>query len=453
MNTTKSFTKLFKFSKVAVSIHPTLESKMKTRFPFCFVPLLIAVLLHSSIDTKRSHAHPDENASSEWPQWRGPNRDGIAYATGRLQSWPESGPKVLWRVPAGAGYSGISIANEKLYTMWDEGETQFLICSEAASGKELWRHKVGASFYNSYGCGPRSSPTVSEPLVYAISTAGNLHAVDTKTGKLRWRHDLAGEYGGSIPSIDYSSSPLIDGDRLFVEVGGKENSAFMAFDKTTGKVLWASQTDQPAYSSPLAVTLNGTRQIIFFSASGLFAVSPHDGKLFWKYAWQSNCPATGIPLNTATPIFIAPDKVFISSGYGTGEGAAVIKIKGSVERFEVETVWTEKVLRTQVNSAVLYENYLYGFDVGTFKCVDAMTGEEKWRVRGFQRGSLIAAGGHLLVLGERGKLALVPVNPSEFKEAASVEILQGKCWTMPTLAGGRLYLRNEKEMLCLELQS
>jgi len=394
--------------------------------------------------------HPEkfEVSTHDWPQWRGVNRDGVSLERNLLTNWPESGPKVAWRISVGEGYSGISVSNGKLYTLWDKKNAQYLFCFDAVTGKKLWQYKIDISFTNQYGNGPRSSPAIDKNIVYAISSAGKLHAVNASTGYPVWAHDLQKEYGARIPSIGYSSSPLIDGNKLFVEVGGNDDSVFIAFDKETGDTIWTSQTDLPAYASPLAISVNGIRQIVFFSASGLFSVSPDDGKLFWKYSWETLCPATGIPLNTATPLLIAPDKIFISSG----DGGAVIQIKQERESFFVETVWHTKRMKNRINSSVIYENFIYGFDGGIIKCLDAATGKEQWKARGFQRGSLILADDHLIVLGERGKLSLVEKNHTEFKEKAKIQILDGKCWTSPTLANGRLYLRNNKEMLCLDMK-
>ncbi len=384
--------------------------------------------------------------TNDWPQWRGPNRDGISSETDILKSWPENGPNVVWRIAVGYGYSSIAISNGKLYTMWSEGDDEVLFCLIASTGKEVWRYKIGRRFRNDQGDGPRSCPTVDGQVVYAAGAYGDLHAVDVESGKRGWSRSLVMEYGSRTPRWGYSSSPLVEGDMLLVQVGGRPNFGFMAFNKKTGDVIWSSQTDRPAYSSPLAITVNGTRQVLFFSASGLHSVASENGELLWDYPWKTSYNA-----NIAIPIFISPDKVFISTNYGVG--AAVIQIKGKSGKLDVETVWRNKKMKNHFNTSVLHDNHLFGFDNAIFKCIDAATGEEKWKTRGFQKGSLLFVDGHLIVLGERGRLALVEVDPSEYKEKASAQILKGKCWTMPTLAGGKLYLRNQKEMLCLDVSA
>jgi outer membrane protein assembly factor BamB len=394
---------------------------------------------------------PSENQSLSWPQWRGPNRDGFSFEKGLADKWPEKGPDVLWRISVGEGYSGVAVSNDRLFSMWDEAGSQYLICMDAQRGKEIWRHKIGNSYKDGWGNGPRSTPIVDKTIVYVTSAHGHLLAVNVSDGKALWSHDLPTEYGGRIPDHGYSSSPLVEGDKLFVEVGGKEGYSLVAFNKSTGELVWHSQTDEPSYSSPIAVTMHNTRQIVFLSAAGLFSVSPKDGRLYWRYDWESRCPATKLPTNIATPIFIAPDKIFISGGYGTVTGAAVVRLQKRGEQFSVEELWNSKAMSNVINASVLYEDHIYGFDNNKLACVDVMTGEARWKIRGFQRGSLIVADGFLIVLGERGKLAMVEASPVEFKEISSVQILDGICWTSPSLANGKLYLRNHEEMIAFNL--
>lgn len=416
---------------------------------------ILAVSTLAAVIFLSGFGHPKEVPSNsqglDWPQWRGPNRDGFSSEKDLAESWPEKGPEVHWRIPVGEGYSGVAVSNGLLFSMWDEAESQYLFCMDARNGKEIWRLKIGNSFKDGWGNGPRSTPVVDNTMVYVTSAHGRLLAVNVSDGKALWSHDLPTEFGGRIPDHGYSSSPLVEGDKLFVEVGGKEGYSFVAFSKSTGEVIWHSQTDEPSYSSPIAVTMQNTRQIVFLSAAGLFSVSPEDGRLYWRYDWEARCPATKLPTNIATPIFIAPDKIFISGGYGTVIGAAVVRLQKRGEQFSVEELWNSKAMRNVINASVFYENHIYGFDNNKLTCVDVMTGEVRWKIRGFQRGSLIVANGHLIVLGERGKLAMVEASSIEFKEISSVQLLDGICWTSPSLANGKLYLRNHEEMTALNL--
>lgn len=412
-----------------------------------FLCTLVAIFLSADI------GHSGEGENAGWPQWRGPGRDGHSSEKGLLKSWSQKQPEILWEISAGEGFSGVSVSDNRLFTMWDSGESQLLVCLDALSGQELWDYRVGESFKDGFGNGPRSTPTVDGTNVYAISAGGALHAVDTKTGKMLWSRDLGAEYDSQIPEHGYSSSPLVEGEKLIVEVGGNKDYAFVAFNKKTGDVLWHSQTDQAAYSSPISVNIHGTRQIIFLSASGLYAVSPDDGHLFWHHRWEQLCPSTGIPTNTMTPVFIPPDKVFISNGYGTTTGAVVVKVVKTDTKFVPETVWETDQMKNLINSSVLVGDHIYGFDGSILKSFDASSGQEKWKTRGFERGSLIAADGFLIVLGERGKLALVEATSEAYREISELQILGNKCWTSPSLSDGKLYVRDEQKMVCLNISA
>jgi outer membrane protein assembly factor BamB len=413
---------------------------MKERF-FNFALVITALLL---IGWNFNSGNPPASAPDDWPQWRGPNRDGISSETGLLKSWPKEGPKILWRVPSGEGYAGIVIAKGRGYTMAGQSGSEFIICFDPTNGKEIWRTKSDGMFYNDQGNGPRSTPIVEGELVYGLSGNGKLHALNTKDGKSVWMHDLRAEYGGKIPEWGISTTPLIEGELLIVDVGGKSGHSVMAFDKRSGKVAWKSESDIPGYSAPIAVTINGVRQVFVFTGSGLVALAPADGKLFGRYDWD-----TRYDVNAATPVFIAPDKIFIASGYG--KGSALLQSQTSNGKASLREVWRSRDMANHFSSSVLHNNHLYGFDDFLLTCLDVATGQPKWQQRGFNKGSLLFADGHLIVLGEYGNLALVEATPAGYKEKASAQILKGKSWTMPTLANGKLYLRNQSEMVCLDL--
>jgi outer membrane protein assembly factor BamB len=383
-------------------------------------------------------------ASKEWPQFRGLNRDGISSETGLLKTWPATGPKVVWRVPVGDGYSSMAVTGGRLYTMEAKGDDEFVVCLDAPTGKEIWRVRSDVNFMNDQGNGPRATPTVENGIVYALGAQAKLYALDAKDGKKIWRKDLQKELGAKLPIWGYASSPLVEGNLLVVPVGGSEQNAIVAFDKGNGSIIWKSQTDEPGYSSPIAITVNGLRQIIAFSGTALYSLSPKDGTMLWRYPWK-----TDWFVNAATPIFIPDDKLFISTSYD--HGGALLRVKVIGDKASVEEVYLTKEMKNHFNSSVLYEGHLYGFDNSVLKCLDAATGEEKWSKSGMGKGSLILADGHLIVLSERGLLALVEATPVEYREKASAQVLQGKCWTHPSLSNGKLYLRNQKELVCLDV--
>lgn len=382
-------------------------------------------------------------SGNDWPQWRGPNRDGVSVETGLVKTWPEAGPNVLWRAEIGTGFSGMAVAAGRLVTMYAERGEEFVICYDAASGKELWRFKSDAAFPSQFGDGPRATPAIDGDLVYALGANGLLHALSVKDGKVLWQHNLREEYEAAIPQHGVSTSPILEGDLILVNAGGANNHAFVAFNKKDGRFAWASHFDNPDYAAPIAITVNGMRQIIFFTGSSLVSVSPKDGQVYWKHPFPPQA------YNAATPVFVPDNKIFISSG--VEKGAALLEITTVDNKPAAKTIWESKVMRNDFSSSVLVGDYIYGFDRAILKCINVTTQEEKWAQRGYQNGTLIFADGHLIVLGERGKLGLVEANPNEFKEIATAQVLRGRCWTVPALADGKLYVRNQKELLCLDM--
>ena len=406
--------------------------------------LIVCLLLYgvfSTVDAK------------DWPQWRGPNRDGISEEVGLLKEWPDGGPRVLWRVSLGEGFSGISVADGRVYTMFSEGDDEFVVCLDASNGREIWRFRSDSNYYESEGGnGPRATPTIDGEFLFTVSAQGKFYALNSANGDKVWSCDLIRDFTSYMPRWGFSSSPLVEGDMLLVEVGGNNGKFIVAFDKTNGDVLWSSHTDKLGYASPIAVTIGGVRQLIVFAGLRLLSVSTDDGELFWTYPWRTG----RFDVHAATPIFIAPDKIFISSAYG--KGAAVLRVKvtdspesGVRNNLEVEEIWRSEKVQNRLATSVLHGNHIYGFHRTILKCIDASTGMEKWKTRGFGEGTLTLADGHLIVLGDRGKLGLAEATPSAYHEVASAEVLSGLCWTVPTLANGRLYARNQKEMVCLDM--
>ncbi len=383
--------------------------------------------------------------AADWPAYRGLNRDGVSAETGLLKSWPEDGPKRLWMAELGDGYSAISISQGRVFTMYGDGISEHAVAFDAATGKQLWRFRTDKDREDHFGSGPRSTPLVEDGRVYVVSALGHLYALKSESGEVLWEVNLPAKFGAKVPTWGVSVSPLIEGELLLIDAGGREGHSLLAFNKKSGALKWASQTDIPGYSTPLAFTAAGRHQVVFFTGSSLVSVDPKTGKPFWREPWK-----TSYDVNAAMPIFIAPDKIFVSSGYDSG--AAVFRIKSQGDGMVSEEVWRSRVMKNHFNSSVLVDGHLYGFDGGTFKCIDAATGAERWKQRGFLKGSLIYADGHLIVLSERGVLALVEATPQSYREKARTEVFKAKTWTMPTLADGRLYLRSEKQLIVLDLR-
>ncbi len=381
-------------------------------------------------------------AAADWPQFRGPHRDGISPERGLLASWPPGGPRVLWKVPLGAGFSQVAVVQGRLYTLVGQGGDEVALALDAVTGQQLWRARIHEKYVNDQGDGPRATPTVDGGLVYVLSASGKLAALKTANGETAWSHDLKKDYGARIPDFGIATSPLVEGDLLVVHAGGDANRSVLAFDKATGRPVWTSQSHAAGYAAPIAVTVGGVRQIIVFAADAVLALAPKDGKLLWQVPWVPDS------YNAATPIFLAPDKLFVSSGQNTGSALLQIQVTGG--QVATAEVWRSRGMKNRFSSSILHEGTLYGFDDSTFKAIDAATGVERWKQRGLGHGSLILADGHLVVLSEQGTLHLVVATPKEYKELGTLQVFEGKSWTSPALAQGRLYLRNAAHLIALD---
>ena len=383
-------------------------------------------------------------AHADWPQWLGPNRTGISSETGLLTTWAADGPTVVWEKELGEGFSGISVADGRVYTMFSAGEDEFVICLNEETGGEIWRFRTGAKYYERQGGnGPRSQPTVDGDRVFVLSAEGWLYALNAKDGKKLWLVDLYDGLGSRVPKFGFSTSPLVEDDLLLLEVGTRQGT-FIALDKTNGAVKWASQRDIVSYSSPIAVNIAGIRQVVFVSGEAAVGLSPTDGSLYWRFPWS-----TSYDLNVATPIFVSPDHIFISSGYD--HGAALLQISRDGDVLSVKKVWESRGMKNHFGTSLLIGDYIYGFDNAILKCIEAKTGKEQWRRRGYGKGTLIYADGQLIILSDKGKLALADASPTEFREKASAQVLSGKCWTAPTLANGKIFVRDMHRIVCIDV--
>ncbi|MCY3872201.1 MAG: PQQ-binding-like beta-propeller repeat protein [Gemmatimonadetes bacterium] len=384
------------------------------------------------------------SAHADWPQWLGPNRTGISSETGLLTTWAKEGPRVVWEKELGEGFSGISVAEGRVYTMFSAGEDEFAVCLDEETGEEIWRFRTGAKYYERQGGnGPRSQPTVDGDRVFVLSAEGWLYALNAKDGKKLWLVDLYDGLGSRVPKFGFSTSPLVEGDLLLLEVGTRQGT-FIALNKTNGAVKWASQNDIVSYSSPIAVDIAGIRQVVFISGEAAVGLSPTDGSLFWRFPWY-----TSYDLNVATPILVPPDRIFISSGYD--HGAALLQISREGDGLSVKKVWESRGMKNHFGTSLLIGDYIYGFDNAILKCIEAETGKEQWKHRGYGKGTLIYADGQLIILSDKGKLALADASPTEFREKARAQVLSGKCWTPPTLANGKIFVRDMHRIVCMNV--
>lgn len=384
---------------------------------------------------------------NDWPQFRGHHRNGVSAETGLLDSWPEGGPTEVWRRPIGDGYAAISIVGDRIYTMYsverEEGSVEVAAAFGAADGEEIWQTEIGEKLDTEFGNGPRSTPTIDNGVAYVLGSFGDLVALKTGDGSEVWRLSLTEAFGSSRPYWGFSTSPLVDGDRLIVEGGGPEGKSYAGLDKTTGEVLWTSGTGgrEPGYNSPIAVDMNGKRRYVYVAGSQLRCID-ENGEEVWAHEWPQG-------ETHASPIFIPPNRIYASGAQGVG--AALIEVQEGGDGASAEAVWKLPNLRNHFSSSIVHDGYIYGFDNATFKSVSVDTGELAWAKRGLGKGSLIFADGHLLILTDRGRLLQIEASPDGYLEKGSVQALEGKSWTAPTLSRGRVYLRNHTEMVSYDL--
>jgi outer membrane protein assembly factor BamB len=324
-----------------------------------------------------------------------------------------------------------------------------VVCRDVRGGAEVWRFRYPNAYSERFGSGPRSTPAVDGQRVYAVGPTGIFHCLHAATGRPLWRHDLMEEFHGRTMQYGVSFSPLVEGDLVYATPGGPDGNAVVAFDKVTGRVVWKALDDPMGYSSPLAITAAGVRQLLVFTNLALVSLSPTDGKVYWRYPWE-----TVNGFNIATPLAVG-DYVFISSAYG--KGCALLEVTAEADGSpRAHRVYEHNRLRNHFASSVRWGDHLYSLDEKDLVCMDIRTGTVAWREKGirkFGKGTLLAAAGQLIVLGESGTLWLVEATPAGYREKASCRVSENKCWTVPSLADGKLYVRDESHLLCLDVRN
>jgi outer membrane protein assembly factor BamB len=398
--------------------------------------------------------------AADWPQYRGPDHNGISAE--RMPSWPSNGPSAVWRVPTPNGFSSFTVADGKAYTEVlrdvDGVGREVVLCLDAGTGKELWARPIAVAKYegggdsgtknNSGGDGPRSTPSFSEGRVYAMSENLLLTAFEASTGKVLWEVDLIKEHGGRNISWKNAASPLVDGRLVFV-AGGGEGQALLGINKTDGKVVWKGENDKMTHASPVAATILGVRQVIFFTQTGLVSVAPETGKVLWRHPFK-------YAVSTAASPVVCDDIVYCSAGYGVG--ATAVQLSKRDGKFEVKELWREtgNKVANHWSTPVYKDGYLYGmfqfkeFGDGPVKCMDVKTGKFQWEKPGFGPGNVILVGGELVILGDAGQLVLADPAPDAYREKSRFQAITGKCWSTPAFSNGRLYVRGTKEGACFD---
>lgn len=393
-------------------------------------------------------------AQLDWPQWRGPNRDGRCTETGLLKEWPQQGPPLLWKATGlGGGFSGVSVAGQRIFTMGERPGTNHVLAINRADGKILWSTPVGKAGAPGWGghAGPRATPTADGNLVYALGQFGEVICVNAQDGKKVWRKHLTTDFGGSLPEWGFAESPLVDGDQALLTPGGPQGT-LVALNKKTGTLIWQSKdwTDDAHYSSIIIAEIGGVRQYVQLTDKSVAGVAPKDGKVLWRAARKG---ATAV---IPTPIY-ADGHVYVTSGYNIG--CNLFKVAGGSE-FTATEVYANKVMVNHHGGVVKVGEHLYGYSEGKgWTCQDFKSGEARWQEKSkLGKGSLLYADGRLYCReeAEKGVVALLEATPSGYIEKsrfAPPDRSGKKSWPHPVIVGGRLFLRDQDVLLCYDVKA
>lgn len=398
----------------------------------------------------------------DWPQWRGPNRDGISKETDLLKEWPTSGPKLLWQVKdLGSGYATPSVAAGRIYVITNKGlEEESIKALDAKDGSPVWSTRIGKvgnpNQQPNYPAA-RSTPTVDGTMVYALGSDGDLACLDAASGKIQWHKSLRTDFGGQPGIWAYAESPLIDGNVLVCTPGGAD-ATVVALDKMNGNVVWKSALpdgDAAGYASVVLTDLGGSKQYIAYTAGGLFGLDAKTGKLLWRYE------KTKGPMGMSILTPIARDGLIYSGSSGRGGGAGgAVKLEEDRGSIKAEQVYYDSKLPSAIGGAVLAGEYLYGSGGQALVCADFKTGQIKWSDRSAAPGSLCYADGRLYLHGEKGEVVLVEATPDGYRErgrftpsnpperANAME----KAWSYPVIADGKLYIRDKDCLWCYDIR-
>jgi outer membrane protein assembly factor BamB len=383
--------------------------------------------------------------SAYWIDFRGPNRDGRYDQAPVLAKWPESGLPLVWRQPIGGGYASFVIAGGRAFTIEQRRHQEAATAYDMATGRELWANTWDGEFQESMGGdGPRATPAWHDGRVYALGAAGELRCLDAASGKRIWSRNILTDNHAENLSWGMAAAPLIVDDKVIVLPGGLSGQSVAAYNKLTGEPVWKALDDKQAYTSPMLVTLAGKRQLLVVSASRMMGLTAENGSVLWEYPWT-----TGYDVNSAQPLVIGENRVFISAGYD--HGAAVVEITPAGDKFQVKEVWANKRMKNKFSGSVLHEGYIYGLDEAILACVNAETGELKWKGGRYGYGQVLLAGGNLIVTTETGDVVLVKATPDSHQELARFHAVSGKTWNNPAISDGLLLVRNTTEMVCFRI--
>ncbi len=389
--------------------------------------------------------------AADWPQFLGPTRNGATPEANLAASWAPEGPPILWRKEVGQGFSGPVVAGDRLILFHRLADREVVECLDAASGKTRWSSAAPTAYRDDFGFdeGPRATPAIDGALVFTLGAEGKLRCLEIEKGTEVWSVDTREKFRAAKGFFGVAGSPLVEGGRVLVNIGGRDGAGLVAFERGSGRVLWKATDDEASYSSPIAATIGGRRHALFFTRAGLVDADPETGDVRFRFPWRARGASS---VNAATPI-VVDDLVFISASYQTG--AALLKVEGSA----FTKVWSsDEALSNHYATSVHRDGYLYGFDGRheygpNLRCVELRTGKVVWSQDRFGGGTAILAGERLLILTDSGEVIVAPASPKGFTPAARARILDGTVRAHPALSEGRIYARSEKKLVCADLRA
>jgi outer membrane protein assembly factor BamB len=392
--------------------------------------------------------------AADWPQFRGPNGDGTTDEK-ILTTWPDEGPKALWKLPMGEGFGAVAIVGERAYVMAERNKEEACVAIDVTTGKEVWATALGKTiFEGAGGNGPRSTPTIVGDHVYVLGTYLRLSCLSAKDGKVVWSHDIQAENNGQnmtggIKQWGNAMSPIVEGDVVMV-AGGGTGETFLFFDRKTGKLMGKHGDEKITHASPTPTEIGGQRQVVFFTQQGLTSLDAKAGAVLWHADFPFSTSTAASPL-------IDGDVAYCSAGYGVGAGA--FQISKSGKTWKATELWRMKgKLPNHWSTPVALKGHVYGlfgfkeFKTEPLKCIEIKTGKELWSQDGFGQGGTILVGENILTQGDQGQLVLTKATPEKYTELARAQVLTGKCWTAPSVANGLVFCRSTKEIVCLDLR-
>jgi outer membrane protein assembly factor BamB len=383
-----------------------------------------------------------------WTSFRGPNRDGHYDEMPILTKWPAAGLRPLWHQPIGAGYGSFVVAGGLAFTIEQRHDIEMAVAYDLATGREAWTNGWRAFFQESMGGdGPRATPTYHDGNLYVQGAEGEFRCLEAATGKLIWSKNILRDNAASNLYYGMASSPLIVDDKVIIQAVGTNGRSVVAYNRSTGAPVWKALDDPAAYASPMEVDLAGRRQLLIVTSKRAVGLSITDGRLLWEHPWVVKMNN----VNIAQPVVMGTNRFFLSAGYGTG--CEAVEISHSDTGFSTRSVWKNKSLKNKFSSSVFRKGCIYGLDEDILTCLNAETGERRWKDGHYGFGQLLLTDSHLVILTGDGELALVRAIPDRWEELARFPAIQGKTWNHPCLAQGKLLVRNAVEMACFELST